>query len=388
MSRLPVAVLALLVIGGLFAVAPPATAHDTAVALDVAVEPTQPAAGDNATMAVTLDSLSADGDSMRVTDVTLYNGTGDDADELDHADVNTWVTGGESERWDLYAELDEKGERELRVEVEMFSQEGDKSTITRTVPVTVVDPHPSLALASDPVGPSGETDLSLTLANGANVNATGVDVTLSSSDVTVGHSHHVVSSLAPGAATDLTVPVSEASAGPVAVTAEVSYTTAGGDHRRYERTLDANVEPVDNPARISLTGVRVEQEGRTLSISGSASNPGATNASGAEIRALSGEHVAPGNSRASFFVGDVAASDFTSFEVNARLTDTVNETIEIPVEVEYAVDGERITRERTIQYTPTSESNDQRTQQGGLPLVYVGAGLLLVLGVVGWRRYR
>lgn len=388
MTRARALVLAALLVGSAMAVAVPATAHQTAYAVDVSVEPAQPASGDNATVSVTVENLLEDGESSRVADVALYNGTGDDADRLDREDANDWIGGGSEESWDLYTQLDETGERELLVEVDLVSQDGQTSNIERPVPVTVVDPHPSLAVSTDPVGPSGSTDLTLTVANGANANVTGLEAEVDSPDLSLSESRRVVSSIAPGGEAEVTFPATDAETGPVTIDADVEYTTAEGEHRTYERTMTAHVESVDNPANVTLTGVRIDQEGQALVVRGSASNPGSTNASGTVIRAGSGEHVAPGEAQSSFFVGDVSGSDFASFEVHSRLTSDINETVDVPIEIEFAVDGNRVTRETTLQYTPTDGSEEPATQSGGVPLGLIGLLVVGALAVVGWRRYR
>jgi len=118
--------------------------------------------------------------------------------------------------------------------------------------------------------------------------------------------------------------------------------------------MTARVDAVDNPARITRTGVRVERRSETLIVRSSASNPGRTNATGTTVTVGTAEHVAPGNAQSNFFVGDVEVGEFRSFEVHARLTGDTNETVESPLEFEYGVDGERVTREATVRFDPSS----------------------------------
>lgn len=389
MRRRHALVCAAVLVGSVLAVGGPALAHETALAMSVDVEPSQPAAGENATVDVGLESIFDDGESVRVTEVTLYEETGDDAEKLDSVDPDEWVGTGDAKNWSLDAELDAVGERTLRAEIDLLSQDRAKRTITQTAEVRVLDPHPSLALSAEPVGPSGETEMALSVASGAGSNLSGVEIDVQSTDVEFAETRRVVSSLAPGNTRDVTLPVSEATSGEATVRADVAYTTGDGERRRFERTLSATVESLGNPGAIELTGLRIEQEGRTLLVRGSASNPGATNATGTTIRAVDGEHVAPAPSRASFFVGDVGASDYASFEVRSRLTDAVNGSVDIPVQVEYAVDGERVVENVTLSRVVQSGGTQSTpTQSGGLPVVPLAIAGVVVLGLVGWRRYR
>lgn len=383
-----VAVVTLVLASAAVAGVAPATAHETAFAVDATVTPAQPTAGENATVAVTVSNLLDEGDSARVAAVELRNGTDADAEVLDEVDPNQPVRAGSEDAWNLEASFDRPGQRNLSVVVDLVGRDGRTSTIHRRVPVTVVDPHPSLAVTTDPVGPAERTTVALTVANGVGDNVSGLEVALSSPDLSLSESRRVASALGPGQTTTFTYPATNASAGRATLRATVSY-TADGESRRFTRTLETRIDAVANPANVTLTGTRVEQRNRSLVVRGSASNPGSTNATGVVLRVRDGDRVSPGESLASFFVGDVQASDFSSFELHARLDGDVNGTVRIPIAVEFAADGERIVRETSVQFRPRAmPSGPSRSGGGGLPLV---VGTLLVVGaagIVGWRRYR
>jgi LPXTG-motif cell wall-anchored protein len=163
-------------------------------------------------------------------------------------------------------------------------------------------------------------------------------------------------------------------------TVRADYETAG---ERYETTRAIRGAFV--PGRIDLTGIDVAQIGDgAVRITGTASNVGTTRVEAVTVRVVSTARVTPSNPGKEYFVGAIAASDFSSFSVNARV-EGGNETT-IPLEVSYLVDGER--RNRTITATYDRIETPDR---GGSGFPLVGLAVVLVVGVAGlvlWRRRR
>jgi cobalamin biosynthesis Mg chelatase CobN len=141
---------------------------------------------------------------------------------------------------------------------------------------------------------------------------------------------------------------------------------------------------------IEITGVRVEQAGGRLTIRGSTSNVGTTNASSLVVTVADGARVGPAESESSYFVGAVQQSDFKSFQVDARLTAESNQTISIPLDVRYQVDGHQVAETITVSYTPrTTTQASQSQRDSSVPVALVGGVALLVLvGGFAYRRYR
>lgn len=384
------ALAALVVASALTAVATPAAAGAAFISVDVAATPDPASPGDEVTVTTTVDNLENDGESYKIQRVELRE-TRERTDEDEVASENpaTYLDDGDSLTVNLTEQFDDTGEFDRYVHLKFISSTGDVVRMVRPVTVTVEQPHPAMSLSAEDASASGETDLSLTVANGLPDEVRGVTVELASDDLSIMEDRHVVSSLRPGNEAVVDVPVRDVSTGRQSVDAHLTYLTADGESRTVTQTLSATVEDEQQPAEIDLTGQRVTQEGQEVIVRGSASNAGSTNASSVKIAVTNGEGVAPAQNQASFFVGEVAASDYESFEVHARLTGDANETVTIPLEVNYSADGDQVTRTIEVQHTPQATPGAS-TQQSSSPLVPALAGLVLVAvaGGLGWRRYR
>jgi len=199
---------------------------------------------------------------------------------------------------------------------------------------------------------------------------------------------HFVGSLERSGTTpfEVTARLTEDSDRAVTVPLTVQYQVDG---ERVTRTVDIEHEPSAD-SDIEATGIRVEQTGNRLTVRGSASNVGTTNASSLVVSVADGTDVAPAESESRYFVGSVAQSDFKSFQVDARLTAQTNQTVELPLDVRYRVDGQQVTERITVSYTPsatTVASDSQHTSS--FPVALVGGGVLLVIAAgFAYRRYR
>jgi hypothetical protein len=206
----------------------------------------------------------------------------------------------------------------------------------------------------------------------------------------------VVPALQSGNETTATLAVRDVAPGPHDLTVDASYTTAGGEQESFTETLSTTVRAVAEPGNVSLSELQVSGAGTDVSVRGSVSNPGTTDVTGVEIRVAEGEVVGPAPSQSSFFVGNITASDFTNFQVNARLERPTNRTVTVPVEASYVVDGVRQDRVIGIEYDPQSGRQGQPAsagppQQGGggPPLGLLAVVVVVgVVAVLGWRRYR
>jgi len=161
------------------------------------------------------------------------------------------------------------------------------------------------------------------------------------------------------------------------------------DGQQVTRDLSVEHRP-GSAGNVDLTGLRIEQAGDRLTVRGSTSNLGTTNASSVVVSVGDGAAVSPAQSESSYFVGTVQRSDFKSFQVDARLTADTNETIDVPVEVSYRVDGQRVTQTITVPYTPRQQATvGQPQRSGGPPLTLIGGALVaLVVAGFAYRRYR
>ena len=79
------------------------------------------------------------------------------------------------------------------------------------------------------------------------------------------------------------------------------------------------------------------------------------------------------------------ASDYSSFEVHATRTTNGTETLSIPLDVAYTVNGERTTRTVSVEYTPDAAVGGQPRQSGSsslVPIAVTGVAILVVGGVI------
>lgn len=390
MRRATPLALAALVVASALTVAVSPAAGGAFISVDVSTSPDPAPPGTDVTVTTTVENMQADGEPYKLQRVELRETRERNESEIASKNPSTFVREDESVTVNLSEGMDETGEFDRYVHLKFISSSGDVVTMVRPVTVTVEQSHPATSLSADDASASGKTDLSLTVANGLPDEVRGVTVELESDDVTLMEDRHVVSSLKPGNEATVQVPVRNVSAGKQTVDARLSYLTAGGESRSVTRTLSATVEDEGRPAEIDLTGQRVTQEGSKVIVRGSAANVGSTNASSVKIAVAGGENVMPAQNQASFFVGEVKASDYSSFEVHARLTTNTNQTVTIPLQVSYSDDGERITRTIDVQYTPTPSHEVTPKQSSSGPLVpaLVGLVLVVIVGGLGWRRYR
>jgi hypothetical protein len=169
-------------------------------------------------------------------------------------------------------------------------------------------------------------------------------------------------------------------AGTVTVVAEF----VAGSERRSER-VSIQYSPAPT-ADITLTGIEVERVDEVLTLSGDAANAGSARASSVILRVVPTEGVTPMNPKKEFFVGTIDASEFATFELTANASTAVDE---IPIEIQYTVDGERRSRIVTVDVAETPEP--ERGGSGGLisPLA-IGIALVAILaigvGAYQWRK--
>lgn len=252
--------------------------------------------------------------------------------------------------------------------------------------------HPDVAIGADEVSPGGRTKVNLTVANGLDESIRSMTVQVAPEDFSVSEPRRVASGLQSGQARAFVFQASAASSGRTEVPVTVSYTTESGVQRSFEQTLGLTMEAVRNPARVTLTELRVTAEGDRLTVRGSASNVGGGDATGVVVSVEDGDGVGPASSESTFFVGQVPASDFSSFEVAAELRS--DEPVEIPIRVSYAADDDRTNRTMDVRYVPNVTTETPVEQSGGgggdggsLPAIAIGALVVLTVGVVVWRQF-
>jgi hypothetical protein len=313
----------------------------------------------------------------------------DNADVSDNRQVFSDISAGGSETVDLTVEDVSAGELDLTATVSYVTAEGDRRRMTRQLSAAVgatAGVQPDLSATVAPVGPSGETTVNVTAVNTRDVAVRSLTLELAG-ELSLAETRQVRPELPSGSAANFSFETGAVTPGERTVTATLHYTTDDGVQGTLERDLRVSVEPVRNPGNVSLTGVRVSPGPGGLEIRGSASNVGSTNVTGVTVSVGRGDGVAPAQSGSSYFVGNVEAGEFTSFDVNAvRRT---NGSVTIPLSVSYIVDGVRTERVVAVDYRPPAQPATPGEGGGGLPLVLMGGAVVVVGGVAAtWWRIR
>jgi len=280
---------------------------------------------------------------------------------------------------------------DLTAELSYTTPSGERKTVTSVRTVTIEEPDQpvSLAVSGDTVGPSGQTDLELTVANEGDKPVSGLEFQLDGRDIQLVDTRYVTATLPAGNETTYIVEARGVDPGSYPLRAVGTYRTDGDTQHEFEQTVTATVTERRNPGQVNITGLRVSPGSTGLEVRGTASNSGSTNVTGVTIRVGQSQTVAPAQTQSSFFVGNIQAGEFSSFDVNA--VPQANGSVTIPLEVSYVVDG--VQKQQTIELDyqgPTRPQPSQPQQSGGgLPLVLVG-GVVVVGGalVAVWRRVR
>jgi len=267
----------------------------------------------------------------------------------------------------------------------------DGERISRTLSVTYEPGSDSDVSLSgvDVTTRNGESRIVGQANNVGDTNVSSLRISVADDAFSLGdaQSRTFVGNLAPSGSGEFELAVALPGDGePASIPLTVQYRVDG-----QQVTRDLSVEHRPSSAgNVDLTGLRIEQAGDRLTVRGSTSNLGTTNASSVVVSVGDGAAVAPAQSESSYFVGTIQRSDFKSFQVDARLTTDTNETIDVPVQVSYRINGQRVTQTITVPYTPQQQvATDQPQRSAGLPLTLIGGALVvLVVAVLGFRRYR
>lgn len=362
---------------------PVAAADSYAVGVvGVEVSPEQPAPNEPTIYYVTIENNADEVyeiDSLEVE----YESAFDDPEQV--WDVAAVPPGG-SITVPISATFDEKRLHRTQVVVK-GSVNGTAAYRQYPVPVVVRDGGPDISLSTQNPTVGSGTDLTVRAINGEERLIRNVNVTVSGDSVEFNSTNQLVAGMSGNEEQDFTFRYVPQSAGETELTAVFRYTTDSGFEQtisksttvtvaepRPQSNVDANIE---SPT-IQLTGVEVESEGDHMLITGSASNIGTKPIDSVLVRVVETETVKPTSPNRDFFIGTVPASDFGTFDLTAELNENATQ---IPIELSYISDGNRITTRTEVQApSTTSESRDAGGEAS--PLVY-GIGGVIVVAVVG-----
>ncbi|ACV47632.1 MULTISPECIES: hypothetical protein [Halomicrobium] len=324
--------------------------------------------------------------------VTVDVSAGDIQFDEDRHVVSQLASGAET-TLKLPASDVEPGEKTVEAAVTYTTNDGEFKSVTRELTTTAdsaENPGEVSLSGIDVSGADGELQISGQANNAGETNVSGVTVTVEDGPYSLGEaqSSAFVGRLDASTSSDFqlgaTVPDDTTTA---TIPLTVAYRLDG---QEVTRTVTVQ-EDFSSSGKVNLTGVRIEQTGSRLTVRGSASNLGTSNVSAVIVSVGQNERIQPAQSQSSYFAGNVAQSEFKSFQVDARLTGDTNETVSVPVEVSYRVNGQRIDTTTTVPYTPraTGPAAEQSQRDSSVPIVLIGGVVLVVVaGGLGYRRYR
>ncbi|AXG09106.1 COG1361 family protein [Haloplanus rubicundus] len=257
------------------------------------------------------------------------NATVDDASR-----VNASLGSGRERRVEFDVTFDGPGAQPLTASLSYRDADGDRRTVVESRTFDVDPPDVDAELDAEVVRENGTARIDAELTNFGNVPLEGVRLRADADGETV--ARKLVADVGTESTRELSIGESSLPAGDVTLIA--SYEAAG---ERYETTTTVDFAPTTD-GNISLTGIEVIPAGGAIRLAGSASNTGETAVTGAVVSVVGTERVTPVSPAKNYFVGNVPAGEFTSFELTARLAG--NRTDTVPIRISYIADGEGYTR--------------------------------------------
>jgi hypothetical protein len=280
--------------------------------------------------------------------------------------------------------FDESGPQPLTATLDYRDGDGSRHTVSASRTFAVERADVDADLDAEVVRENGTARIDASLTNFGNVPLENVRLRADGGGETV--ARRLVDDVASESTRTATVEGSNLPAGDIRLRA--TYEAAG---ERHETATTVDFTPTTD-GNVSLTGVEVIPAGGAIRLAGSAANTGETEVTGAVVQVVGTDRVTPVPPARDYFVGNVPAGEFTSFELTARLAG--NRTDTVPVRITYIADGEQ--RSRVTQVSvgrsagmavgPPADAGDGPDGPGGGGFFGLGridvVGLLLRVGLV------
>jgi hypothetical protein len=288
----------------------------------------------------------------------------------DASRVNASLGSGRERRVAFDVTFARPGTQPLTATLSYRDADGDRRTVTESRTFDVEPPDVDADLDAEVVRENGSARIDAALTNFGNVPLESVRLRADADGETV--ARKLVADVETESTRELSIGESNLPAGDVTLVA--SYEAAG---ERGETTTTVDFAPTTD-GNISLTGIEVIPTGGAIRLAGSASNTGETAVTGAVVSVVDSERVTPVSPAKNYFVGNVPAGEFTSFELTARLAG--NRTDTVPIRISYIADGEQYTRIVDVTITDGATGGPGASRGGSEPDGPPGGGGFLGLG--------
>lgn len=308
--------------------------------------------------------------------------TGDGVTVLDDRSVFASLEQGGTATADFRFRPERAGTTELTSTVTYTLPSGTERRVTQNQTIETESYRGGVVLEASRSGGGSEQQVAVDIINQGNTPAEDIVLTGVSENATVSRT---IVDLVPASSTRQ-VRLNATLTGP---RADVLI-TADYESGSRQRTVNTTASLRATPAAIELTGLDVTEQDGVLQITGSTSNVGTTTARSVVVRVLPTENVEPVAPSRDFFVGQVPGSDFSSFDLTARVTGNVSS---IPLEVRYLVDGERTSETFDVPLDSGLTGGQADESNGGsggglIPVLGLAAVAMLVAVALLVRRYR
>ena len=348
--------------------------------------------GDDVRMSVTVPDAVESNETMM--NVTVANGDANAISSLelrlggpavtvpDDRRVSPTLAAGTDQTFSFDVRFDEPGTQRLTASLEYQTAEGYDRTISESATVDVEPLRVDTELSVSTEQNGSKRNIRATVENFGNVAVEDLVVSVESDGERLERIQGP--NIAPGESETVTVDGKDFPEATLTVIA--AYEAA-----EREETVSRAFE--FSPAiesRIELTGLDITRSGERLTISGDAANVGETDVTAVLLRVPQTEGVTPVNPSKEYFVGAVDASEFATFQLTAQVA---SERANVPIEIQYTVDGERRSRVVTVDVGDASSNPGDRSDRGapgGVPFIVIGSlvvvSILVVAAWYWWRR--
>ena len=232
----------------------------------------------------------------------------------------------------------------------------------------------------------GVSEITLDVVNLRSSNMSGVVVIPDGSDVVFGAAEFYVGDVPPKGRVSLPINIdtTRSTAGRKDLTFTARYMNGDTVH---ESDLRASIEVIDRSILI-LTGVKTEHTSPWYTITGDVNNIGATDLSGVVVSIDAADGVTPRQPYPKYFIGELEADDFGSFELNVELDSDIDS---IPITIEYRDANQAYVVQRESIATEHSGTVRMGQSSGGMStgiIVLIVLAGILVIGVIAysWKQ--